>query len=350
MLTVQRLYIREFLKVLFLVAAGLSVVVSLLELVNKIDDFPSTAVLLTYAWLILPKNFIYLLPMAVLVCSIFTFGQAFRRREILAVKAAGGRLKRLFLPFVIAGVLVSIAAFSISEFIVPDFTRKATDLRRSMAGKQRHASVNEEGIWLKSSDGSPVRMDLYIVGQNIAKGVHIFVFGGDFLKERLSAENAVWNGSVWVLENITRYDVDTGEITKIKAMEYPGLETPELFAEDINTPDEMGFGELYRYLQRLKKAGYRNSRLLVDMHSKISFPLVNIFMIILGISLAVRGRMGSGLFTAGLGLVLSLVYWLGYTFFLSLGYAGVLPSFIAAWVTPVIFGWLSLALFRTIPE
>jgi lipopolysaccharide export LptBFGC system permease protein LptF len=35
---------------------------------------------------------------------------------------------------------------------------------------------------------------------------------------------------------------------------------------------------------------------------------------------------------------------------LSLGYAGVAPPIIAAWLIPVIFGIVSVQLFRRIPE
>jgi lipopolysaccharide export LptBFGC system permease protein LptF len=59
--------------------------------------------------------------MSVLICSLFTFSQAVRRKEIVAIKAAGGRLRDLFWPFVICGVLIGMAAFFISEVVAPDF-------------------------------------------------------------------------------------------------------------------------------------------------------------------------------------------------------------------------------------
>jgi lipopolysaccharide export system permease protein len=112
----------------------------------------------------------------------------------------------------------------------------------------------------------------------------------------------------------------------------------------------MGIAELYRYIQRLRHAGFRNAKLAVDLDSKISFPLVTLFMVLLGISLSLRVSLGGGLFSAGLGLLISLVYWLSYTFSLSMGYAGVLPAFLAAWAVPFVFGALSLYLFATIPQ
>jgi lipopolysaccharide export LptBFGC system permease protein LptF len=35
---------------------------------------------------------------------------------------------------------------------------------------------------------------------------------------------------------------------------------------------------------------------------------------------------------------------------LSMGYAGIVPPFIAAWLMPIIFGTVAVHLFRKIPE
>ena len=133
-------------------------------------------------------------------------------------------------------------------------------------------------------------------------------------------------------------------------MEYAGLESPELFTNQLKTPDEMGIYELYHYMQRLKNAGFSNLKLVIDLNSRISFPLINIFMMMLGIALSTRGRIGGGLVTAGLGLLISLLYWLGYTFFLSIGYAGFIPPLLAAWIVPFMFGSLAVYLFIKTPE
>lgn len=351
MLIVQRLYLKDFFTLLFLIALGLSGVFSLLDVVTRIDEFPSSGPLILYALYTMPKFFIYLLPMSVLVCSLFTFSQAFRRKEIMAIKSAGGRLKTaVFIPFVLSGILLSLLAFITSEFIVPDLSKKAIELRTSPEKKGKNLSFNNGRLWLKSKDGSPVRIDLFIAEKNMAQGIDIFSLGNEFLKERIIAEKAFWNGEAWILENITKYDIVSGRIEKLASMRYTGLESPDLFAEEIKKPEDMGISELYRYIQRLQSAGFSNIKLIVDLHAKISFPLINTFMMLLGISLSSTSKLGSGLISAGLGLVISMIYWFGYTFMLSLGYAGIIPPFIAAWIIPGCFGTCAVWLFLKMPE
>lgn len=354
MKTIQRLYLKDFLKLLCLIVLGLSVIFSLIDLTGKVDDFmagrPSVGDLIIYALFNVPKFFLYLLPMSVLICSLYTFSQAFHRKEITAVKTAGGRLRNLFSPFVAAGIVLSMIAFLAGEIAVPYFSQKAAEFRNSIEGKSKRVIFNDGGLWLKSNDGSPVKIDLYIVEKKIAKGVSIFVIGKDFLKEKILAEEANWNGTVWVLENITKYDMGTGKIQDLKTMTYPDLESPDFFAREIKTTDEMGLFELYRYTQRLKSAGFKNTKLAVDINSKISFPLINVFMMLLGISLSLRVGFGGALFSSGLGLLISLLYWFSYTFSLSMGYAGIVPPPLAAWIIPFFFGALALYLFVRLPE
>lgn len=351
---IQRLYLKDFFRLLILISFGLSFIFSLIDLIGKIDNFRSAKAsfwsLALYALFSMPRFLLYLLPMSVLICSLFTFTQAFRRHEMSAIKAAGGRLKTLFYPFIITGILISLFAFVTSEVVVPDFTKKASDLQNRLEGKEKKTAFSNGVIWLKGNDGSPVKIDLYAEEKKTARGISIFISGENFLKEQISAQEAFWDGKIWVLNNVKKYHVETGEIENVKRMEYAGLESPDLFTNELKTPDEMGIYELYGYIQRMKNAGFSNLKLIVDLNSRISFPLINVFMMLLGIALSSRGKKGGGLFTAGLGLLISIFYWLGFTFSLSIGYAGIIPPVLAAWSIPFLFGSLAVYLFATMPE
>ena len=351
---IQRLYLRDFYALLLLISVGLSCVFSLIDLIGKIDEFlpskPSLGSLVLYAVLTLPKFFVYLLPMSVLICSLFTFSQASKRREIIAIKAAGGRLLTLSRPFVASGLLISAIAFFVSEVITPVFSTRAAELRSMLAGKGKKTIFTEGAVWIKDRQGNPVKIDLFIPENELARGITIFVRGEAFLTQTIHAQTAVWKKDRWVLENVSIHTNETGRRERFERMEYLDLESPELFSREMRTAEDMGIFELYRHMQRLKNAGVNAIKLVVDLNTRVSFPTINIFMMLLGISLANRSGMGGGLFTAGLGLVISLAYWFSYTFSLSIGYAGIVPAGIAAWSVPVIFGSLAVYLFTTTPE
>ncbi|MEW6214904.1 MAG: LptF/LptG family permease [Nitrospirota bacterium] len=356
---IQRHYTREFFKLLGIIAPGLALIFSILDLIDKVDDFmpgrPSIYKLVLYALLNLPKYLLYLQPMALLISSLFIFSQASRNKELVAIKATGGRLKALFYPFIISGILLSVFAFIIGEIVVPDFSRRSHELTTTLKKKDKRTTFKEGTLWLKGTNGSPVRIELYIAEKKLARGVSIFISGGDLLKKRIEAEEATWeeiqnSKGIWRLKNVTIYDIQGGNVSNISEMDYPYLESPDFFTEGIKKPEEMGIGELYRYTKRLKEAGFRNTKLIVDLNSRCSYPLANFFMILLGISLSMRSQVGGGLFAAGLGLFISLIYWLGYTLMLSTGYAGIAPPLLSVWAMPLLFGIVAIYLFRNIPE
>jgi lipopolysaccharide export system permease protein len=355
----RRYYIKEFFKVLGVVVFGISLIFSLLDLVDKIDDFmagrPSIFKLLEYALLNLPKYLYYLLPMSLLICSLFIFTLASRHKELVIIRATGGRLKRLFYPFVVLGIMFSLGAFFIGEFVVPDFAERSLEIRSEMMNKADKLTFKEGTLWLRGADGSFIRIELYIPDKKIAQGVSIFLTGDVSLKERIEAQDAEWvrdKGSkgTWLLRNVVVYDIEKGEVRKAAEMVYPYLEAPGFFSKRIKNVEEMGIGELYRYTKRLEAAGFRDTKLTVDLNSKVSYPFANFVMMLLGMSLSVMTGLGGGLFAAGLGILISIVYWLMYTLMLSMGYARIIPPVVATWIIPVVAGIIAFYMFRKIPE
>ena len=355
----HRYYIREFLKILSLLTLGLALIFSLLDLVDKVDDFVpgklSIPRIMEYIFLNFPRYFYFLLPMSLLICSLFVFNHASRNKEIIAIKAIGGRAKKLFYPFIAAGVIFSALSFFVGEIVIPDFSDRMLEFKKSYMKKIGKVTFKEGAIWLRTPEGSVVRIELYVPEKKIAKGVSIFMLGEERLKQRIEAEDALWEVNqggkgVWKLRNVIVYNIETGKVSKAAGMEYPYLESPDIFSNVMKKPDEMGIMELYRYSEKLKAAGFRDTKLDVDIQARISYPPVNLFMIILGLALSVMGRIGGGLFAAGLGISISFIYWLSYTFMLSMGYARVLPAVAATWIMPVIFGMAAIYLFSKIPE
>jgi len=367
---IQRHYLKEFFKVLALIAAGLALIFSLLDLIDKMDDFlpykPSIASLLSYALFNFPRYLLYLFPMAILLCSLFVISQAKRREEITAIKAAGGRMRTLFMPFILGGVILSLFGFILGEVIVPEFSKRAFELKNSITKKGKKFSFKEGTMWLRATDGSIVKIGLYMPEEKVSLNVSIFKLGPERLMERIEAEKARWvavnpplaytkpdeknDGGKWMLENVTVYDLDNGTLKKHKQLDYPFIGSPSVFAEEVRKPEDMGIRELLKYTKRLEEAGFRNLKLLVDLNSKISYPIVNFFMVLLGISLPMRGRAGGGLVTTAIGIFVSLFYWFSHAMSLSMGYAGIVPPVVAAWLVPLVFAVVAVKFFRKIHE
>ncbi|NTU42407.1 MAG: LptF/LptG family permease [Nitrospirales bacterium] len=367
-ITIQRLYFRDFLKLLLILTLGLSLFFSVIGLIDKADDLmphkPQLILLAEYALLSMPLTTHYLLPMAILLSGIFTFSQAIRRREITAIKASGGRLKGILMPFVVMGVILTLFAFILGEVIVPTASKKGHSLHDRITGKDKPLSFKDGVLYMRGKAGEIVRMSLYLPEEKKAVGVSVLSFSGSDLREKIEAESAWWTGNDWLLKGITISDIAEGKTRKAEEMRFSGIGSPAVLRADLWKVEEMTMPELLRYNKRLNEAGFRNTKLIVDISSRLSYPLVNLFMLILGIAISLEssvieerlGRIfsgqkkGGGIISAGIGLIISVAYWLSYSLCLSLGYAGTIPPIIAPWIIPSLFGLISAYLYRHIPE
>jgi lipopolysaccharide export system permease protein len=367
MLLVQKLYIKDFLKALVVLSMGIALIFSIIGLIDRAEDFmpykPSGGLLIYYTLLTIPKYLHYLLAMATLLSSLFIFSQAIKRREIVAIKAAGGKMKNILMPFIGIGMLLTLSGFLLGEVVIPAASKEIRVVKSRITKKKSEVTFKEGTLYMRGKDGSIVRIALYLPDQNLSQDVSIFKFSGEGLSERINAESAVWENNTWKLLKVKRYDIAAGKITLLPDLIYPFIESPKIFREDLWEVSEMSLTELIRYQKRLSAAGFKNVKLSVDISSRLSYPLINLFMLFLGISLSVGGEQKAlrklfspksesqgGMVAAGLGLLISLIYWFGYSLFLSLGYAGAIPPIIAPWVIPFVFAFIALYLYLHIPE
>lgn len=363
---IQKYYLKDFLRLYLITVAGLGLIAGLIELVTKVDNFlpngASLKDLLLYSALNVPRYLLYLMPVVALISGLFVLGQAGKKKETVAIKAAGGSIKTVLIPFLYLGLFLSITSFLMGETLVPDFSKRANKLRASFTKKQRDIYAFKEGTaWLRAKEHI-IKLDLFLPDKGLIKGVSIIKMEDDMLTERIEAETAAWRPEkelrpagntgegLWRLTNATRYDIKTGMVTRHKELQSNLIAPPDILGEDMQGPEEMNVRELFSYTKKLKESGIKNTKLVVDMNSKLSYPFINLIMLVLGLSLASRGEMKSSIVITASGIAISLIYWFGYIAMLSLGYTGILPPSLAPWLVPVVFGVIAAYLFIKIPE
>lgn len=344
---VRKLYIREFSKALAVVTLGLSLMLGSIDLIESLDKIKSKDILnlLDYLLHVLPKYIVYTMPMAGLFAGLFVTGLAMRNRETVAVMTAGGRLKGLFMPLVVAGVVLSFLNLALSEFVVPAAMRRV----KAKTVETWGLYFKKGTVWLTAKDGSLARFSLYVKEDKTAREVNVFQFSQGMLSTRTDAEGATFRDGRWQMKNVKIYDFEKNTVTRHAELSMPAFVSPELLDKQLWQPAEMGIVELFHYTNRLKKAGIKNLKLEIDMHSRLSYPLVNLFMVLFAVSLSLRREM-RGLASASVGVAVSLLYWLGYTASVSFGYAGMIPPVVSTWAPSAVFGAISFKLYHGIRE
>lgn len=350
--TFQRLYTREFVILLLIVSALLSLLFSIVSMVEKMDELSPLGISAENIILIsvarVPGYLGYLLPMAALLCSIFVLGLASRRNEITVIKASGENIRRLLLPFIISGFLLIPINIAVSEIISPFALKESVNIINSYRDDSK-VSYREGNIWFRGNEGVVARARLFIPDRDELLGLTIFYMEGGRLSKRIEAERGVWTDAGWLLHGIRLYDIEAHKVSLIDRMPTGDIGGPDVFRRERERLNEMGVLDLIRYERRLREAGYRNVRLNVDIQSRMAYPFTNLFMVFIGAYLSLKSRKGKGILSAGTGILISLIYWFLFTFSLSMGYAGLLPPAVSAWALPVLSAVMASTLYLRIP-
>ncbi|WP_353683490.1 LptF/LptG family permease [Thermodesulfovibrio sp. 3907-1M] len=358
-------YIKEFLKTFLILLFSMSLLLSIVGLIEKIDDFmpykPSAVFFVKYGLYSIPRYIFYLIPFVTLVTSLFIFSVGVRSREFLILSVSGGKLRVLLKPFLILGIVISISGFIFGEFIQPEFTKKLNIMVEELTMKGK--SSVQKNIFLRAKDGTVIKIGEYLAGQRKAKDVKAFIIKNNILTKRIDAQETEIKENSWIFKNALIYDFLSGKVEKSELTDYPiNLKISVATFKDIKKIEEFGIVELIQKRKELKRAGLSNPKIDTDISGRLSYNFVTFFMMVLGISLPLgahekfififsKTRGGSsGIITVGIGLLITIVYWLVYSLFMFMGYSKILPSFVSPWITPLIFGFVSMKLFYAIKQ
>lgn len=362
-----RSYIKDFIKTFSILIFSMSLLLSVLGLVDKIDDFsqyrPSVFFFLKYVLYLIPRYVFYLIPFVTLISSLFIFSIGVRSREFLILSVAGGRLREMLKPFIVLGIFISIVGFIVGEFIQPEYTKEINNMVSELTEKRK--VLLKKDIYLKGKDNTVINIGSLYQDKGVGKNIKIYQIKGNDLTKRIDSEEAEINDNVWILKDVKIYDFTTGKIEKIDSLSYSTDVKISITAfKDIKKIEEFSLAELIKKRKELKNVGLSNPKIDTDISGKLSYNFVTFFMMILGISLPLgayekftfitskmRGASGaSSIITVSIGLIVTILYWLVYSFFMFMGYSKMLPPFIAPWITPIIFGFISLKLYYSIRE
>jgi lipopolysaccharide export system permease protein len=346
--TLQRYVVREYLKTLSLSLSSLILIYVVVLFFQKMNQFTKYQapfyLIFKYLFFKIPSvTFQWTLPYAVLLATLLTLGAFSRHSEITAMKAGGISLYRIASPLLLIALLISLCSFLGNEYLVP-YTNQRTDylLEVELRKEEPSGSFKNYKIWYRS-DNRIFNIQLLDPQAKVLKGFTLYQFDNRFrCIQRIDAVNAKWIDGKWRLYDGAVRDFDEdGSIRSIpfKEWDYSLPEKWESFQNLERESKELSYTELRTYIQKIQSAGYDATRYLVDLYSKLSYPFLNLIMILIGVPFALKtGRSGGVAFNIGVSVMIGFTYGILFYIFLSFGKTGVLSPFLSSWIPTLLFG------------
>ncbi len=357
MTLLDRYILREFVRWFVLIMSVFILLYLIVDFFGQIRMFLSNNAtpgqMLSYFLYNLPMIATLTLPAAVLVATLLALGTLSRHNEIVAMKACGINLYRVFLPIFVCAGAICILNFLIAEFIVPDANLRAEYVKRVDIQKQQdRGAFKRDELWYRGKKGI-YSFKAFDTDRDTLQGITIHDLDGHFrLLRRIDAEWAEWKDGRWVFHNTLIARFGTSDFPDISWSDRWVADLPEKpsdFKVLQKDADKMGYLELKRYIRKLSGEGYDVTRYAADLHGKLAFSFVSLILVMIGVSFSVISERSAGRArSVGAGIIIGFSYWLVHAFALSLGRSGTIPPLLSAWTANILFCILAAILARRV--
>ncbi|HEU4364689.1 MAG TPA: LptF/LptG family permease [Candidatus Krumholzibacteria bacterium] len=320
------------------------------EIDNFIDHEASLRNIGRYYLYSLPFVLTYVVPVSLLLGTVFAMGVMARRNELIALLASGVSIRRVAAPVFAVAILVSALFVLFNDAVVPRANRAKNDvMRHDIEGRQRIDPDLKTNFRYLGAHGFVYLAESYSHANLSLFDVVVQQFDENTLIRRVDAKRARWQGDHWLFLNgyERTFAAQEEHIERFDSLTIPEMtELPEDFAEEEIDEEDMTYRELSHYIERVRRSGGTVEQYLVDLYFKFSFPLAGSIFVLIGVALASGKRKPTIATGFGLTLVVSFLYYAVLRVGQTLGHNGVLPPLLAAQLGNIIFLAVGLLMLK----
>lgn len=351
--------LKEFLKPLFfiiLIFTGLSIISDFFRELNLfLEKKAAASSVATYLLLTNVHRGIQLLPIAVLLASLFSMSSMAKAGEFTALKIAGINFKKAILPVFIGAFLLSIFVLFAVFYVVPPVVRKGYTVKQNEILKSEIKSQRE--VWKLSvviPPGRRLHMGYVNLDKKIIRDAVLYEYDSEFrLSKNVIAKKVIWSDEEWTFYDGVKREYRNDEIVSEKRFSQLKMNiprSPDDFILRPTYPEELDWAEHKRLIKKLNDLGVPARREKIQFLYRIASSFSNFVVIFIGVYFAttVSPRHGK-LFGFTSALILAFLYYGLSALGQSLGENGTVSPVIAAWFGNIILGGIGAALFWKIP-
>lgn len=318
-------------------------------------------------WLVLqlPQALVQTLPIALVLAVLIALGRLASEHELLAMQVGGVPLRRVALTFVGLGAASAAAVLAMNQWVLPETNARTAELYWRL-------TTGRSGLFRLAQQNLPID-DFLLHFENTTnggegmRGVRIERWEGDVLT-LLRADTATFDGKDLVLSGYRIDRLDLG------ALDLP-VTDPQLALSNLvrlrNRPPDAAQTLVVTtsyteedLIARFSGGGFEDSRSITELRRdarnelvglrerrqaqvllqrKLSEPFTNLSLLLVAVPLALYYSRSRGV-AFGVSLIVTLVWYLFYTFGQLFAQTGAVPVWVGAWSGNIVFAVLGLLL------
>lgn len=346
--------LRSFLRVFAFAVVAFVLIYVTVNIFEEIDNFidhdAKVLDITRYYFYSLPFVLTYVIPVSLLLGTVFSMGIMARRNELTALLASGVSLTRVARPIFVTSIVIAVFSIYFNDHVVSRANQRKDDIKRhDIEGRDRPSAEVKKDFRYLGEHGFVYLADTYDTTTKTLYDVVVQQFKDDAVVRRIDAKTATWQVNRWVFAGgyVRKFESDGEHVAAFDTLTVREMEeTPANFAEDEVEEENMNFFELRRFIDRVHRSGGSIEKYMVDLYFKFSFPFAGAIFVLIGVALASGKRKPSIATGFGLTLVVSFMYYAVLRVGQTLGHNGVLPPLLAAQAGNIVFLIIGLLMLR----
>jgi lipopolysaccharide export LptBFGC system permease protein LptF len=248
-------------------------------------------------------------------------------------------------PVIVAAAVLAVALFLADQFYLPHTNKRQEALHNQIKGKPAQTYLRPDRKWIFGQNNDIYYYQLFDPDRDQFGNVTVFQLdrASFSVTRRIHAERAHWAEQLnrWVYEQGWDRSLNVSAIANYRPFEvatFPELaETPSYFKKEVKQYTEMNYEELRRYIRDLQQSGFDVVRLRVELHKKLSYPLITLIMAMLAIPFSVSTGKRGAIAGVAVAVGIAVFYTVVSRLFEAMGDLSQLPPALAAWSPDLIF-------------
>jgi lipopolysaccharide export system permease protein len=288
MKTIRRLVHGEIIRAVSFVAIGFLALFVFFDLVDQLQALSKNKYqgyqfqhALMYVGLLIPSHLYELLPISVLIGSIFVMARFAQSSEFTILRTGGLGPWRALGSLFQLGLIFVFMTFVLGDYISPWSDKQAQLLKAKYQGQ---ITVGQTGAWLREKQGDSqfavnVRA-LSSEGQPENIRIHEFDTQGRLLAITTSPSGVFNNEGTWLLKSVDRriFHIKSNDVSRIEILNLPEWQwktelTGEMISAALLSPDRMKTIDLFQYMRHLAANGQSAQRYEIQFWRKVFYPL-----------------------------------------------------------------------------
>jgi lipopolysaccharide export system permease protein len=284
----RRYLAREVSGAILLVLAGFLALFGFFDMIGEVKNVGEGSYQLHHAVafvaLRLPGRVYELMPIAVLIGTLYALSTLARHSEITVLRASGMSTRGLLGGLFLVAAVCALITFLIGELVAPPCERAAQQLRLNAKGAVVGQDMHS-GLWVKD-EHSFINVKVVLPDTRL-RGVRVYDFDADAkLRSVTDAQEGVYvPPASWHLTGVVQTVLhgERSEVVRMDDMDWHSALNPDILSVLLVAPERMSLLHLVAYTKHLADNNQKTQRYDIALWKKVIYPLAALVMVALAL-------------------------------------------------------------------